>query len=491
MTELFERIRLMAASTAFRLFAGTVTVLLVIALLLVAVVLWQTNAVLTSQVIATLTSEAASIRAEAGSEGPAAMTAAVAARSRPDGPGLYYLADAAGTKLAGNLSRTPPEIAEGAAGAVFHYRPTLSPNERDHLGVAMSLPAPGGGTLVVGRDITDQRRFADGLKHIFILSLAALTTAGLVTALLLSRFVLSRIEAINTASREIMAGDLSRRIPRNGSGDELDGLARNLNAMLDRIEQLMAGLREVSENIAHDLKTPLSRLRNRMEGALRLPEGAGGQHEALTRSIEDADELIKTFNALLLIARLEANSLEKSAAPVDCGSLVRDVAELYAPVAEEHGLELAIDASPTPPIQANRELISQAVANLIENAMKYAPAREQTVAVPSITVTVRAGADATRIEVADHGPGIAPADRERVFHRFVRLDRSRTEPGTGLGLSLVAAVARLHGGRVELDDNAPGLTVRLVLPAVMRPPDRLPQMALAARPAIKARARPT
>ncbi len=480
----------MAASTAFRLFAGTVAVFLVIAGLLVAVVFWQTNAVLTSQVMATLRSEADSISAEANTDGPAAMTAAVAARSRPEGPGLYYLADAAGTKLAGNLSRTPPEIGEGAAGGVFHYRPTLSPTERDHLAVAMSLPAPGGGTLVVGRDITDQRRFADGLKRVFIMSLAALTLAGLITALVLSRFVLARIEAINTASREIMAGDLSRRIPRNGTGDELDGLARNLNAMLDRIEVLLAGLKEVSENIAHDLKTPLSRLRNRMEAALRLPDGTPGQNEALTRSIEDADELIKAFNALLLIARLEANSLEKSSAPVDCGSLVRDVAEFYAPVAEEQGLALSIDTAPTPPVPANRELISQAVANLIENAMKYAPACEQSIAAPSITVTVRAGPEATRIEVADHGPGIPAADRERVFKRFVRLDRSRTAPGTGLGLSLVAAVARLHGGRVELEDNAPGLKVRLVLPAASgaaadTPENRLvssPEIALAARP---------
>ena len=469
MTELYNRLRLMASTTAFRLAAGTVAIFLVVASLLIAIVLWQTNEVLTAQVMATLTAEQAAIRAEAGAASAVASTQAIAARSRPEGPGLYYLADSAGHKLAGNLSRTPPEIAaaapSGTSGGVFRYRPTLAPNERDHLGVAVVRPTDDGGTLVIGRDITDQRAFADGLKRLFILSLAALTAAGLATALFVSRVVLSRIEGINTASREIMAGDISRRIPLQGTRDELDGLAANLNAMLERNEQLVSGLKEVSENIAHDLKTPLSRLRNRLEGALRLPDGTPGQHEALTRGIEDADDLIKTFNALLLIARLEADSLDKAAAPVDCGSLVRDVAELYAPAAEEQGLTLSIDAAPLPPIHANRELIGQAVANLIENAMKYAPAGQQGVAAPTIRVTASSRADSIEIAVADHGPGIPAADRERVFKRFVRLDQSRSRPGTGLGLSLVSAVARLHGGRVELGDNAPGLIVRLIFPA--------------------------
>ena len=234
--------------------------------------------------------------------------------------------------------------------------------------------------------------------------------------------------------------------------------------MLDRIEQLMAGLREVSENIAHDLKTPLNRLRNRVEAALRYPSGESIYRDALGRTIEDADDLIKTFNALLLIARLEASALDKSVEIVACGALVRDVAELYTPLAEEHGLALTIAAGQGPTITANRQLIGQAVANLLDNAIKYAPAGNGTAGNTVISVAVAAHEQDLEIVVADHGPGIAAENRERALKRFVRLDESRTQPGTGLGLSLVAAVARLHGGHVILEDNQPGLRVRLLLP---------------------------
>ncbi len=454
----------MASTTAFRLATGTAAIFLVIAGLLIGLVFWQTNRVLTDQVITTLTAEAGSLRAEAQSENSNALIEAVTARSRPEGPGLYYLADPAGKKLAGNLSRSPPEILAGQPGGVFRYRPAVTQTSRDRLGVAMSIPMPRGERLIIGRDIEDQRAFADGVKRLFILSFCLLTLAGLATALLISRLVLKRIEAINVASRQIMAGDFSRRVPLEGSGDELDGLAQNLNAMLDRIEQLMAGLREVSENIAHDLKTPLNRLRNRVEASLRDGSGEPTYRDALERTIEEADELIKTFNALLLIARLEAGPLDKSVEAVDCGALVRDVAELYAPVAEEAGLALDIEAGSGPVIKANRQLIGQAVANLIDNAIKYAPAGSGSPSLARISVQVASTPDTLEISVADHGPGIAAQNRERALKRFVRLDESRTQPGTGLGLSLVAAVARLHGGRVSLEDNQPGLRVRLELP---------------------------
>lgn len=467
MTEPFKRVSAMVQTTAFRLAAATVAIFLTIAGLLIMIVFWQTNEVLTAQVMTTLTAEAAALKAEAKAQGSSGLIEAVGTRSRPEGPGLYLLADAAGKKLAGNLSRSPPEIGAGNEGGIFHYRPALAPTVHERLGVAISLAMPDGSRLVIGRDIDDQRAFANGVKRLFILGLGALTAAGLATALLVSRIVLKRIEGINIASREIMAGDLSRRIPIDGSGDELDGLAVNLNAMLERIEQLMTGLREVSENIAHDLKTPLNRLRNRVEAALRDTSGASPAHqEALTRTIEDADDLIKTFNALLLIARLEANALDKTTEAVDCGTLVRDVAELYAPAAEEQGLSLVILAEPGPVIAANRQLIGQAIANLIDNALKYAPASVQHVARPGISVEVKVNGGEVEIAVGDHGPGVAIEDRARVLRRFVRLDESRSQPGTGLGLSLVAAIARLHGGRVMLEGNDPGLRVRLLIPII-------------------------
>ena len=257
-----------------------------------------------------------------------------------------------------------------------------------------------------------------------------------------------------------MAGDLSRRIPRDGGGGELDDLAQNLNEMLDRIEGLMSGLREVSDNIAHDLKTPLNRLRNSAEAALRDPRGGEAYREGLERTIEKADDLIKTFNALLLIARLEAGPLQESLETFDLGALVDDVAELYMPAAEEDGFALTVETEPGVRVIANKQLIGQAVANLIDNAIKYS---KGATAASAIRVTAgRLGGDAV-ISVADNGPGISAADRERVLKRFVRLEESRTKPGTGLGLSLVAAVARLHHGEIRLEDNHPGLKVDLVL----------------------------
>jgi signal transduction histidine kinase len=300
------------------------------------------------------------------------------------------------------------------------------------------------------------------MGRIYLLALGFLTLGGLVAGFTTSIIALRRIEAINVAAHSIMAGDMSRRVAVTGAGDEYDALATNLNAMLERIEALMSGLREVSDNIAHDLKTPLTRLRNSAEAALR-ETGELAYREGLEYTIEKADELIKTFNSLLLVARLEAGALEGNAERFDIGRAVRDVAELYEPVAEERGMRLDVDVGAGPEFDGNRQLIVQSVVNLIENAIKYSvkPGRADEAV---IAIALKNLPDAVEIAVADNGPGIAPEDRERVLKRFVRLEKSRTEPGTGLGLSLVQAVARLHGGRVRLEDNIPGLRVVVTLP---------------------------
>jgi signal transduction histidine kinase len=456
-----ERFHRTLSTTSFRVAAITVAAYLAFAGLVVGVLLWQTNRVLTSQVLATLDGEAQQLTAEAQSGGPTALVRAVETRSRSGGPGLYYLADSSGAKVAGNLSRLPPEVSNSTTGGVFRYSPDIA-SAHENLAVAIHVKVGHGLTLIVGRDVEDQRRFASEMGTVYFLALGFLTLGGLVAGLAIARIALRRIETINVASRSIMAGDMSRRIAVTGGGDEYDALATNLNAMLDRIEALMNGLREVSDNIAHDLKTPLTRLRNAAEAALR-ESGADAYRDGLEHTIEKADELIKTFNSLLLVARLEAGALEGNAERFDVGRAVRDVAELYEPVAEERGMELQVNVEPGPELSGNRQLIVQAVVNIVENAIKYSGKREGTNH-GLISIDLKDYADAIDIVVADNGPGIAEADRERVLKRFVRLEKSRTEPGTGLGLSLVQAVARLHGGSVRLEDNAPGLRVVLTLP---------------------------
>ena len=460
--DLVSLIRRAVSTSAFRAAAVAVAAYLVCAGVVVGLLLWQTNRILTDQVLATLGTEADLLRTEAHGGDTAALVRAVEARSVPGSAGLYFLADASGTKLAGNLNRMPPEI--GAAGGVFRYAPDGEGGA--HLGVAIPVELGSGMRLIVGRDVEAQRRYAVEMRTLYFLALGFLSLTGLLAGLVMSRLALKRIETINVATRSIMDGDLSRRMAIIGTGDEFDVLATNLNAMLDRIEALMNGLREVSDNIAHDLKTPLSRLRISAESALMDPRGADAYREGLEHTIEKADELIKTFNALLLVARLEAGVLEENAEQFDPGRLVRDFAELYEPVAEERGIKLALDVTDGTRLTANRQLVGQAVANLIDNAIKYSAKAKN----PSIGITLQSDTDAIEIAVSDRGPGIAPGDRERVLKRFVRLEKSRTEPGTGLGLSLVQAVARLHGGAVRLEDNAPGLRVVLRIPK--RPADR-------------------
>ncbi|WP_210269767.1 sensor histidine kinase [Hyphomicrobium methylovorum] len=454
-----ERVAKAASTTAFGLSAAAVAFFLLSAAVVVGFLFWQTNNLLTGQVLGGLQAEARILSSEMQTGGLAKLSETVRSMSRTDGTGLYYLADRAGVKIAGNLNRIPPEIENDPRGGVFSYKPDLEEGSAAHLAVAIPVELGTEMRLIVGRDIEDQRTFADSIRRAFLWGFGVLSLVGLLGGLAVSRLILNRMDTITATSRSIMEGDLTQRIPTGGGG-ELDALAANLNEMLDRMEGMMNGLREVSDNIAHDLKTPINRLRNAAEAALRDPRGGEAYREGLERTIEKADDLIKTFNALLLIARLEAGPLEESVETFDLGRFVEDVAELYAPAAEEAGFALAIEEAHGIFVRANRQLIGQAVANLIDNAIKYSRAGEPG---STITVTVNRVNDGAAIAVADHGPGIKPDDRGRALKRFVRLEASRTKPGTGLGLSLVAAVARLHHGEVRLEDNNPGLKVVLVL----------------------------
>jgi signal transduction histidine kinase len=279
-----------------------------------------------------------------------------------------------------------------------------------------------------------------------------------------------------------MAGDLSGRLPVGRSGDELDRLAENLNAMLERIEALMMGLKEVSDNIAHDLKTPLTRLRNRAEEALAKSGTEAEYRTALERTIEESDGLIRTFNALLMIARAESGQARGNMGDFDVADVANGIHELYEPLAEDDGMTLRVKTEAAP-LHGNRELISQALANLVENAIKYG--RPVSAAQPlsagavagadhkEILIEARRAGDQVLLSVTDRGPGIPVADRKHAVERFVRLEASRTQPGSGLGLSLASAVATLHGGDLRLDDAHPGLSATLAIPALSGASDGL------------------
>lgn len=469
MTGLSETFFRVIGTQAFRLAAMSAAGFLVASAVIVGVLFWQTNSVLTDHVVDELRAEAGELSRSLSGASAQEAADAIRMRSASAGSALYLLRDAEGRKLAGNLADAPGGSEGQSGGRVFRYAPANAP-ETERLAVAIPVPVAPGLSLMIGRDIEGQIALADGIKRTFLWGFGALALAALIAGLWIGRSVLSRIELINATTRSIMAGDLSRRIPLSGARDELDTLSESLNAMLDRIEQLMGGLKEVSDNIAHDLKTPLNRLRNGAEAALRDNRGAEAYRDGLESTIEKADELIKTFNALLLIARLEAGVVEETAEPFDLGQLVSDVAELYEPVAEEVGLALEIGAKSGLGVRANRQLVGQAVANLVDNAIKYSAGTvgqpNAGAAVAAVSVRVTEEGRFAEISVADRGPGIAAADRERALRRFVRLEKSRTQPGTGLGLSLVAAVARLHHGSVRLEDNDPGLRVVVTLPLV-------------------------
>ncbi len=457
----------------FRWLIGQLVILLLVTAMVLGAVFWTTNALLNERVIDTIVSEVQGLREQYRVGGAQLLVATVDERSRLPGSSLYLLADQSRRKLAGNLVALPPGFDSATANGTFQYsRPgDIAAPPRTAAGVLIAVPD--GLTLFVGRDIEDQRQLAVTTRNILLAGLGLISLIGLVGGAWASSRILGRVEAVRVTSERIVAGKLSERVPVTGDGTELDRLAVSLNSMLDRIEQLMAGLTEVSDNIAHDLKTPLSRLRGHAEKALReAPQDGAVPRQALEAIIVEADELIGTFNALLGIARLEAGTNDITLQVVDLAPAVRDAAELYEPLVEEAGLKLVLAVTDGLLVRGDRQLIAQAVTNLIDNAIKYAMAGSvgsgQRPA-PAIEVTVsRRGATAI-LAVADHGPGIPAADRDRALKRFVRLDPSRSTVGSGLGLSLVAAVVKFHSGTIELLDNRPGLRVEIALPLVPAP----------------------
>ena len=447
-------------STAFRLTFAIFGFGAIGAALVLGFVAVQVIKLVDEETRGAIASEAESLLEQYDTGGLRRLGLVLTTRSRAPGGALYLLTDAIGEPLVGNVSQLPPSLTLTSGFGETRYQGLDGAKSRRALARVYALP--NGFRLLVGHDLGDRARI--GAVMVRTLSFSLVLFAGLAAlgALFVARRVLRRIDAMNVSARALMAGDMTERLPVSGSGDELDRLAAGLNQMLARIGELMGGLREVSDNIAHDLRTPLTRLRNHAEEALRVDGDKEAYRTALTRSIEESDGLIRVFDALLTIARAEAGADRSGVARVDLGEVVASVAELYEPLAEEKGFALTVDCEPGLALDGRRELIGQALANLIDNALKYgAGAKDRN----EIAVTARREGGEVVIEVADRGPGVAADDRERVFDRFVRLESARSRPGSGLGLSLAAAVARLHGGNVRLEDNAPGLKVRLTLPA--------------------------
>ena len=465
---MWQRLSQLGRTTTVRLTGLFILLFVLFAVLLLGLITYQSSVELQRLQGRAIDRETDELVAIDRRSGLGATIFAVERLARQPGPGIYYLADGNGQMIVGNVSDLPPAVLLENGTYSFNYvkqRPFGDADSPDSEGNAIvrSVTLDSGLTLVVGRDVVERRGYTAMIFQWFLIGVVGIVIFALLAGLITSVRVLRRIDSIASTSRKIMSGNLSERVPVTRHDDEFDALAGSLNQMLDRIEQLMQGLKEVSDNVAHDLKTPLTRMRNRAESALRDGRDDADHRAALELTIAESDQLIKTFNALLMIARAEAGAPSGALSEVDLSAVVADVAELYSPLAEDEGLTLTVEIDPEMKLRGNRELLGQALVNLIENALKYYEPEDGKAG--RIAVGVARAGERVRIIVADNGPGIAEQDRQRVIERFVRLEKSRTEPGSGLGLSLVGAVARLHGGELRIEDNAPGVRAVIDLPA--------------------------
>jgi signal transduction histidine kinase len=469
-------------TTAFRLTLAYLLLFALFAASLLGYFAWNTRRLITEQITSTVNAETSEIDDIFGRRGLRGLIFTIENRALRPGANLYLITAPTGQSLAGNVGSLAPGVMATSGWSETAYRRLDDQDTGDHRALVRVSELSGGFRLLVGRDLEERRRLFDIIANAAQWSLLVVVVLGIGGGIFVARRVLWRIDAMTGTTRRIMAGDLSGRLPVGRSGDELDRLAENLNAMLERIEALMAGLKEVSDNIAHDLKTPLTRLRNRAEEALARSGSEAEYRAALERTIEESDGLIRTFNALLMIARAESGQARGNMDDFDAAEVANGIHELYEPLAEDDGMILRVKTAPTP-LHGNRELISQALANLVENAIKYGkpdPAAQplSAGAAPGvdgreILIEARREGDQVLLSVIDHGSGIPEADRRHAVERFVRLEASRTQPGSGLGLSLASAVATLHGGELRLGDAHPGLTATLAIPARMASRDRL------------------
>ena len=373
-------------------------------------------------------------------------------RQRAGTPSAYLLEDARLHKIAGNIDAVP--LRDGS----FTIKPIFDGKKRTLS--AHFYQMPDGNYLLIGQDSPPLKAMKALVARAFGLSAATTLILAVVGGAIVSTSVLGRVESVARTSKEIIAGNLSQRVPVRGSDDEFDHLATSVNAMLDRIEDLMRNMRQVSNDIAHDLRTPLTRLRQRLEHARRHNHSVEQMRQTLGASIGQIDAILETFGALLRIAQIEAGYGAGGHVGIDLSALLARVAEDFAPAAEDRGQVLTADIPAGLAVAADRELVVQMVVNLLENAMRHAPAGAQ------VGLTAEQRGEEVVLTVADTGPGIPRSEYENVLRPFYRLESSRTTEGSGLGLSLVAAIAKRHGATLSLGDNEPGLRVAVRFPAM-------------------------
>ena len=371
-----------------------------------------------------------------------------------EGDEIYLLVGPPGIKLAGNLQGWPSVVTQTET---WYQLPSVL-HGSNSVALLRSYALPGGFLLLVGRDVTSRAQLRHLLRAGLLWATAIMFLLGLLGAVVIRSMFRRMIQDISNTTRAISRGDLSRRVNISGNGDEFDELADNINDMLDRIARLMDGVRQVSNSIAHDLRTPITRARARLEDAALHAQSPEDLRSAIERATLDLDAIIAVFQALLRIAEIEAGSRRSAFAELDLVPLLTDIDELYHDVAEERGLRLETHIAGPLHFWGDRELMQQAITNLLDNALKFSP--------PGTVISFTAKEEDTVITIAvgDRGPGIRPEDRERATERFFRAESARNTPGSGLGLALVAAVAQVHSGTLRLVDNHPGLRAVITCP---------------------------
>ncbi len=456
-----QRLRTILSITAVRL---SIVYTLVFGFVAVLIVLYMTGAtanLLRRQIRDSINTEMSQLDRVYEQSGINGLIRQLERRAAAPGANLYVIAAPTGAIVAGNVDEIDQEVLSrtGWTFRPFQYTRFSAEGESEYIAVARIALLPNGMRLLVGRDLGEPEKFRSLVARALVLSIGAMLLIGLLTWVLVGRRALKRVELVSQSTNRILSGERHVRLPVTGSGDEFDRLSTGLNSMLDRINLLDEGLRQVSDNIAHDLKTPLTRLRNKADAAIRTSDPS--QHHTLQEIIADTDQIIRTFNALLMISRVESGSSAAELIQEDFSTIIADVAELYEPVAEEEGFSFDVVMEPGLNVRGNRELLAQAVSNLVDNAIKYGRVDGRA---SSISLALQRESGFAVLCVADNGPGISAADTQKVTERFVRLEQSRSQPGNGLGLSLVRAVAQLHSGMIEFADNEPGLKAILRIP---------------------------